>query len=437
MTKTLHWPIHRNESYRFTVLALLLFANIFVAQSSDVVATSGFIANVSTPGILWVWALDNVLMGVAAALYGLFADRIRRERLAITLLLISSVIYIGLFWLFQVNAPDWLRYSVLLLIGDQQYLLFPIVIWTMANDMFSMSEAKRLFPLLGAATVLGSLLGNLIPGLVQFTGIGNTQLLGFNAGFMLISGVFLFLAIPKLNLNSRQSKQGQDFREVFKEGLTFIKEIPVFFYLTIAMLLCGVAFNTSEFHLISSAATSYGSATDLQGFYGLFRSARTVILVILQAGITTILINKLGFKHIFGLMPLILLVGLAISLGAPGLLGAIIGNGLARLVLEGIDEPARRSFLGLVPDERRGRVSAFVEGYLYSGGSLISCALIGYLVVVGAPSWSYLLLAMLATGVALWAVWHFRITYDKSMLNWRLNRRKRSSMLDSLGDKLK
>ena len=49
---------------------------------------------------------------------------------------------------------------------------------------------------------------------------------------------------------------------------------------------------------------------------------------------------------------------LILALAWPGIVGITLGNLLTRVVLLGVDEPARHAFQGLVPDERRGRVSA-------------------------------------------------------------------------------
>jgi AAA family ATP:ADP antiporter len=45
----------------------------------------------------------------------------------------------------------------------------------------------------------------------------------------------------------------------------------------------------------------------------------------------------------------------------------------------------------------------------------------------------YLAIALLAAGVAVWAILNMRRTYDSSLLNWRLKRRQRgASVLDNI-----
>lgn len=431
-------PLRPEEWAPFAILALLLFANIFVAQSSDVVATSGFVSAVGIDHVLWLWAIDNLLMIVLAAGFSLVADRFRRENLALWLFAGSAAAYVILGLLFAGNAPDWLKYSLLLLVGDQQYLLFPVLLWTLANDLFNVAQAKRLFPYLGAAAVLGNVVGNLVPGFSGSLGLSSQGILSMNAAIMLAGAVVLWLGKSKVTIKVRQSQTALAVRDVFSEGLAFVREIPAFFYLCISLVLCGVAFNTLEFYLIAVAAQTYTQPEQLQQFYGVFRGVRTFLLLILQLGLAAWLIEGLGFKKVFRPMPLAMVGGLLLALIFPGIVAAVVANALSRLALEGIDEPARRAFFGLIPDERRGRVTAFVDGYMYPLGSLISCLLVGSLVALIPQETRleqvlYLGLAVLAGAVAFWALMRLAATYDKSMLNWRLQRRKRGSqVLDNL-----
>jgi hypothetical protein len=81
-----------------------------------------------------------------------------------------------------------------------------------------------------------------------------------------------------------------------------------------------------------------------------------------------------------------------------------------------------------------------MDGYLYSSGSIVGCALIGAVVVAvdgrlltpGLGRELYLAISGVAAGLAVWAFTRFRSGYDASMLNWRLRRRRRLESLPSL-----
>lgn len=431
--------IQAGERGRFAVLALLLFVNALALESNEVVATSGFISSIGVNHIVLIWALDMTIIVLTSGVYSLFVDRTRRPRLAVMLFTGFAMVYAALYGLFLVSRSP-VTYALLLVINDQQWLLFPLVVWALANDMFAVASAKRLFPLLGIAAFTGGIIGNVTAAaMAQFFG-ANFSLLLFNALLLFTTGAILYFVLKRVKVTVRQSSERESALDALQEGLGFVREVPVFRYLTITMIMLGIGLNAIEFDFLNKVASSTTVASDLQTFYGGFKVAVAIGLLVAQAAISPWLLNRLGFKHVFMVMPAMMLVGLALAALGPGLIGVVLGNYLVRVSKVGVDEPSSRAFQGLVPDERRGRVSAFLEGYLYPVGSIVGSVTIA--VLLGAASAGtipgasvrtiYLALALGAAGVALLAASRIRNDYDRSMLNWRLQRRKRGSALAKL-----
>jgi hypothetical protein len=123
----------------------------------------------------------------------------------------------------------------------------------------------------------------------------------------------------------------------------------------------------------------------------------------------------------------------------PGLWGSVAAVTLQKLPQYTVDETARKAFQGLVPEERRGRVSLFMDCYLVAGGAIAAAVLTGVVILAGELlgianyAYGYLAIAILGAVVALVAVIKMRSVYDKSLFNWRLKRRQRGkSVLDKL-----
>jgi ATP:ADP antiporter, AAA family len=436
--------IQPEERARFSLLGLLLFVNSMIFESNEVVATSGFLRRVGTEEILWVWAADMFIVIVSSGAYSLVIDRHRRHRLILSLLMGFSVAYMALYVLFLVGAPDWLPYSLLSVINDQHWLLVPMVVWALANDLFSVAEAKRIFPLLAMVAFAGGVAGNAVTAaaanLLDSGSRGSIVLLAGNAVMLLLMAAVLALVSPRLRVTTHQAKGDETLWDAIKEGIAFVREVPSYRYLTVAMVLLGVGLNTLEYQFVASAAQAFSEMSDLESFFAMIKAARIVIMVVVQGAIAGWMLQRLGLKSVFGVMPAALLTGLMLAFLWPGLIGVVIGEYLGRITLAGVDEPSRRAFVGLVPDERRGRVSAFMDGYLYPLGSFLGCGIIGgTLFMVGRGLLSpdaghalYFGLSFLCALGGLWAIWRFRAAYDTSMLNWRLKRRRRGSILADL-----
>ncbi len=437
-------PVLPTERSRALTLALLLFINSLILESNEVVATSGFVGRVGPEQIPWVWAVALLAGMIGSGAYSLVVDRTRRERLAIAVFLGFAVLYVALYGLFRLGAPDSVSYPLLMMVNEQQWLLLPMLMWALAGDLFSVAESKRLFPLLGMAALAGGIDGNLVTAslsqrLSQSTA-GSVVLLLMNAAWLLLMTAILTLSSRRIKITTRQAAKSDKPLETLREGLAFIREVPSYRYLTLAMLLLGASLNVIEYQLIATMAQTHAGAASLEAFYATLRAARIVLMLLVQGLAAGWLLKRFGFKSVFFLMPVALLGGLLLAWLWPTLIGVVLGEYLSRITLQGIDEPSRRSFVGLVPDERRGRVSAFLDGYLYQLGSILSCGMV--LAVLAAvrrnvltPQMGrmvYTALALACAATALWALTRFRAHYDASMFNWRLRRRQRKSVLDNI-----
>jgi MFS family permease len=109
---------------------------------------------------------------------------------------------------------------------------------------------------------------------------------------------------------------------------------------------------------------------------------------------------------------------------------------LARLT---IHDSAIKSLESLIPEERRGRASTFLDGYLPAVGVIGGVLLTGVVVLIGQWTqtdlhWLYLVLAAVAAALSIFWVFKMQKVYDNSLLNWRLKRRRTTatSVMDKL-----
>lgn len=432
--------IQAGEWYRFGLIVSLFFLNSVILESNEVIATSGFISNIGVQHVIWVWAVDMSIVMLTAALYSIVVDRTNRVKLATAMFGIFGCGYLGLYQLFQWQSLTWLTYPLLTIMNDQQWSLFSLLIWALATDAFSTAQAKRLFPLLAMAMMVGSVAGNAtvaaLPFILHMPGY---VLLLTNAFLMVLLSAIIWTAnaAGTLLAEVRPAAREGELRDIFAEGLGFIRDIPSFRYLAFAMIPLGFGLNAIEFHFLSTIVSTDTAAVQIT--YGTFKVVLSISILLLQALFVTKLVNHVGLRRIFGLMPLAQIVGLLLVFALP-LYGIFLGNFLARVTLVAVDEPARQMLFGLAPDERRGRVSAFMNGYLYPLGAILGCLLIGGLLVLTQygylqPAQSemiYLGTALAAALIATWMVLGIHKHYDVSLLSWRLERRKRRSTIPNL-----
>ncbi len=424
------------------ILGFLLLNNSVALEVADVVAVSGFLSQVDVYNILLVWGIDMALLILATGLQSLIIDRFDRIKLLRGMIFAFALIYVFLRLLFTFQIPGWFNYTLLYLLSDQQWLFFPLVFWILANDVFDMAQAKRLFPLIAVFGFVGQIAGlglsAAAPSLLRTRGIDPIELLSLNTLVYLVAYLVVIIGLRKIKLRQTTHKS-ETMGETLTEGWGFIREVPSFRYLTVTMMMIGLALTVIDYHFLVITDMEFPSQDSFQTFYGLYRLGVTGAAILIQSLVTSRIIDKINLKNTFLILPLALTASLSWMVALPGLVSSAGGRALSRLTFTTIDESARKAFQALVPEERRGRVSIFMESYLPSLGTILGALITGLIIFVGIRMQSehyfyvYLGIALAASIVAIWAIIKMRAVYDSSLFNWRLKRRQRGSdVLDKL-----
>lgn len=422
------------------IVSFLMFSNSVATQVSGVVAVSGFLSEAGVKQMPLVWIVDMLVIVLTTGLQSLIVDRFERRRLMCWMTFGFVLVFVILRLMFWFQAPGWLNYGLMFVISEQQLFFLPLMFWILAQDIFSIAQAKRLFPLIAGLSFVGELAGLAVTAaapqlLRQAGGTASEELLTFNVLIYLLACIVAMFGLGKIKVRHMAQLRGS-VREVLIEGWDFVRQVPAFRYLSVAILAIHLCLTFLEFHFL--VVTDQAFATNYQTFYGLYRFGMTLIAFVLQIFLTSRLIDKITLKNSFLLMPFALFVGAAWML-LPGVVSAIGGMLLPRLTQYTVDESTLKSFQGLVPEERRGRVSMFMESYLLALGILVGALVILAVVFIGAPlgemlySYIYRVLAVLAAMVAIGAILKMRSVYDHSMFDWRLKRRQRGAdLLDEI-----
>ncbi len=423
-------------------LGFLLLSNAVAYQVSDIVAVSGFLSTVGVPQILLVWLVDALLIFLMTGLQSLIIDRFDRITLVRWLIFGLGFLFVILRSLFTFKGLASLNYALLYLVAEQQLLFFPLVFWILANDIFDMAQSKRLFPLIASFSFVGRLLGIGIaivsPNLFARWGIQSEEVLIFNVLIYMLAYMIVAVGLHKVKLRETQP-QNETVRETLTEGWGFVKEVPSFRYLAISIIALLVCDAIIEFRFLVVSDSKFSDPASYQTFYSLYRLGLTLASFIVQFFFTSRIITRLNLKNAFFIKPVSVLVGALSMIASPGIIGSVAGVVLLRLSQYTVDESSRKAFHALVPEERRGRVSIFMDSYLYCVGVIIGClitgAIVGVSILLGSPNYFYIYLgiAVLAASFAVWAIFKMRAVYDASLFNWRLKRRQRGkSVLDKL-----
>ncbi|MBL8078756.1 MAG: hypothetical protein JNM55_12390 [Anaerolineales bacterium] len=432
------FPIRSGESGLVLTLGFVLFANYAAMGITKVVSVSGFLGQVKDHYILLVWAVDMVLLILATGLQSLIVDRFDRVKLLAGVLLVFAGLYAVLPLTFISKViPLSVSYTLIYLLNDQQWRFFPVVFWILVNDIYDPGTGRRVMPVIATFAFVGTIVGLGVAALDAKLEFGPVKLLVLNASIFFIAFVLSQIRLRKVKIAITASTQ-VSMKESFSEGWEFIKTVPAFAYLALGMLAAGIVMTVLLFDTLSDAKLDLGKG--FQSFYAQYNLIIAILSIFAQ-GISSKLIERLTLKRSFLIQPAIMVLTTILNFFVPGYMSSAVSQGLSRVSYDTVDLSARKSFQAMVPNEKRGRVSMFIDSYLPSAGTIIG-SLITFAIISLGLRWGisrdqyslyYIGFGVAIALVAMYAAFKVRATYEQSMLSWQLKRRTRgASVLDKL-----
>lgn len=424
------------------MMTLILLMNSVARQISDVVAVSGFLSTVGSDAILVVWLIDMFVVILITAIQSIVVDRYNRLQLLSWMVFGFALFHFVLRFLFVFEAARGINYGLLFLLSEQQQLFFPIIFWVLANDIFSMTQSKRVFPLIASGEFVGQILGLGIAGftplLLSRIDLKTEELLVFNTFLYMIVFILIRAGLRGVEIR-RISNKYETFQESLSEGWEFIKEIPAFRYIMFSIIGVNIVLTIFEFDFLGTTNQAFPTAEGYQQFYSFFRLGLIILATLIQTFLTSRILQAVNLKNALLILPINQFFASLWMIVSRGLLGGIGGFSLSKISQLTINEAAGKSVQSLVPEERRGRVSLFMDSYLFAIGTIVGCVV---LTLIWGSSFFvenvdhrqiYLIVAAVVGVANIGFVVKMRSTYDSSLLNWRLKRRQKGrSVLDKL-----
>lgn len=418
------------------ILGAVLLGNSVATQVSDVVAVSGFLSQVGVTQLIAVWAVDYTIVIVFSGFESLIVDRFDRRRLIGWVSLAFCLLFAGLRIGFAVGAPLWLTYGLLYVMGDQQLLFFPLVFWVLAEDSCMLPEAKAAFPIISSWGFVGKLAGIAIaavaPEVLPLIGLGLVDVLVVNAAIYAAIWLVSRAKLAKFEVHY-QTFRHEATREALADGWQFVRKVPSFRFLAMAIVALVACDAIIEFRFYAVSSQFFSTTARYEEFYSAYRFVFLLAALLVEGLLVRRLLARFDLKNAFMFQPIGALLGSLWMIVMPGLPSAIGGMVLQKLPQGTIDETARKDLETLVPPDRRGRVSILLDSYVYAGGSVLGCAILGLVVGLqmffGQADLFYVSLAAAAAAAAfsLWCALGIRRVYDSSLLSAGFARRKRTS----------
>ncbi len=308
-------------------------------------------------------------------------------------LIVSAVITFG-FWLLVGWAGDWVFYALYTWSGVLATLVV-VRFWTVLGSLFTLTQAKRVFAVIGSGSVMGAIVGSAIARLL--TGLVAAQ-------YVVLAAAAVFLVAswgPRLLSGGPSAEPGAT--TAVRWDVTRVGQIvwsrPYLRRVAILVLLATVTFTLVDFVFKMTVARLVAPG-ELGEFFASVYLTLNVLSLGVQVFIVAWLIRRLGVNIAVAFAPALLLLG-AVGFVIAGTLAVV-------LLLKGVDGSLRHSlhrtgtellFVPMAP-ELRARVKAFIDVLGQRGGQALASLLI--LITLAATTREVVFAGMASLTAAVW-----------------------------------
>lgn len=372
--------------------ALLLFLYLFLVLSTYVGGKATrdalFLAHYKAGQLPYADIAVALLVGVLISLY----IRVRRQ-LNLLSLLVGSLLFFSsnalfLWWLGQRYDYPWVAVVTYIWVG-MFGVIAPAQVWTLANYVLTLREAKRLFGVIGSGAILGWVVGGLMT---------STTARRFGAGYTLLAmaAALALCAILVAAIWRRRPATLAEFDETplrsnheaprsLSDSLRLVTASPYLRAIALVIGLSSLVTGVAAWQFKAIAKDWYPNTNDLAWFFGSFNFYAGLLALVTQLLLTSRVLRK------FGVGVALFIVPISMTLGSIGLI-VFSGALAAVVVLKGSDQILRYSidkstvellFLP-VPPTQTFHAKLFIDGIVWRiGDGLASVAILVSVTAIG------------------------------------------------------
>ncbi len=425
--------IRDGELSRVLSLAGYLVLTVSTFITGRIARDALFLTAFQKEDLAYMYISVAVMVPIPAYLFARIADRFRRDRLLVTTL-IGTVICMGIVRVLLLMHERWvyiLLYNFVEIYGTFLILQF----WTFAGDLFSSREAKRLFPIVSAGSVVaGIVCGVAVSGLVK--AIGTENLLLPQMALLSLGALVIHRLGHRERVRLRGAIVKQQVRPTGRQKTTFqvtnqargvfqSKHLKIIAGMTVATFVTVPLIDYQFKVLVKEHFTSIKDGvaavdTDAMSmFMGLFSASTGVIAAIMQLAFTGRIIERFGVVFSLLLLPLTLLIGLFAMIGnvVQAFVAAVFTKGAENSFRYSIYDATMQILYTPVPSNVRGRAKTFIDGIIKPvAGGLAGAAMVLLVGPLHLPLTSLAVVAVVLVFAWIVLIWFIQGEYVKELL---------------------
>jgi HEAT repeat protein len=271
---------------------------------------------------------------------------------------------------------NWV-YPVLWVLMMVVWIIEATGMWAVASLVNDTRQAKRLFPLYGAGQIVGGAVGGLLT--VPLARTLHAENLIFLWIVALIAACFLVRSL----LGSQPTDHGlhparvrrNTTANIFRgalDGFRLVRSSRLLGWLAVAMVLFALLYNSLSFVFAEAVTDRYPNSDALASFLGLFNALINGPALILSVFLASRLFARFGVATMVLALAVIYLMGFAALAIGVGFV-VLVAFRLTQMVwVNSVWINGWQTLFTIVPSERRGQVTSFMDGGAWQVGVMLA-----------------------------------------------------------------
>jgi hypothetical protein len=363
-------------------LFLWTFFLYFLVSSSNVIlnnyAETAFLKRYGVEYLPIVYMLNSIsLFIIMGALTGIMV-KVPGARILSYLFVFCGVSVAGIRFLIPFNID--LIYPVLFMLKAQYEALLGLLFWNLANDLFNTRQSKRLFSLITAGGVIGSIIGSFgTPFLAKAITLDN--LLLFYLGTTLVGAVVVKRMgkdYPTLLISDKKNKKSKTRSNLiteFKKILPLMRESSLIKILILLTFLPNIIIPILNYQFNYAVNAQFATESGLIHFFGYFRGFLNTgsLIILLFVGR---IYGRWGLPVALMFHPANYIFAFLAFLFRFDIFSAMYARMSTMVLRTTINNPARNILMGLIPESLRAVLRPFLRGTVVRVGLLLGSGMI-------------------------------------------------------------
>lgn len=289
--------------------------------------------------------------------------------------------------------------------------------WVLANLVFNIREAKRLFGFIGSGAIIGGIFGGYLTSILAPI-IGNENL-------MFVAALLLFFCIPLLRniWNIRVKKNGsvkkhKSATNLSEPPLKLILKSKHLTYIASIVAVSVVVAKLVDYLFSDFASSSFTDADELTAFFAFWFSTFNLLSLIIQLFFTHRIVGIWGVGFSLLLLPIGIFGGSILFLMLPELSAVVVIKAMDGILKQSIHKSASELLTLPLPFELKNKTKSFIDVVVDSlATGIAGCLLIFVVRGLDLPSFYIGILIIALVCLWLYFIYKVRIEYYKTFRN--------------------